>query len=336
MTIRERYELIEKEILSPAAMLAINSKGRKVEEDECDVRTVFCRDRDRILHSKAFRRLKQKTQVFISPEGDHYRTRLTHTLEVSQIARTLARAFRLNEDLTEAIALGHDLGHTPFGHAGERVLDQLCSFGFRHYEQSVRVVEFIEKDHKGLNLTYETIDGIGNHTTGKQPETMEGKIVRIADRIAFLNHDIEDAITASVFSESLLPETITDVLGIGKSERITTAIDSLLRHSTEQELSLGKEVQQAYDELYRYMFDNVYLNTATEIKSEEHKVQELISILFDYYIKNYTAMPEFYRYTAENESPERAVVDYISGMSDAYATYCFETLFIPKPFALQF
>ena len=335
MNIRQRYELLEREIVGKNGKLSSESLGRKIAEEECDIRTVFCRDRDRIIHSKAFRRLKQKTQVFISPEGDHYRTRLTHTLEVSQIARTISRALRLNEDLTEAIALGHDLGHTPFGHAGERALDRLCSFGFRHYEQSVRVVEFIEKDHKGLNLTYETIDGIGNHTTGKLPMTFEGQVVRVSDRIAYLNHDIEDAITAEVFSESLLPTDITDVLGNGKSKRITTLIESLLENSDDDELRFSEEVQQAYDKLYTYMFDNVYLNTDTTIKNEEHKVYDLIELLFNYYVSDYTRMPEFYRYTAEKESKERAAVDYISGMSDAYATYCFESLFIPKPFAMR-
>ena len=336
MTIRERYELLEKEILSPYAALAMNSMGRKTPEEKCDIRTDFSRDRDRILHSKSFRRLKQKTQVFISPEGDHYRTRLTHTLEVSQIARTIARALRLNEDLTEAIALGHDLGHTPFGHAGEAVLNKLCSFGFKHYEQSVRVVEQIEKEHRGLNLTFETVDGIGNHTTGKLPITLEGQIVRISDRIAYLNHDIEDAITAKVFSEELLPKEITGVLGSGKSKRITVLIDSLLENSSGNNLSFSEEVQEAYDELYRFMFDNIYLNTGTAVKNEEHKVERLIGSLYGYYMKNRSALPEFYLYTAETESDERAVADYISGMSDAYATRCFESIYIPQSFALQF
>ncbi len=335
MTIRERQELLEKETLSEYAMLAMNSKGRARQETECDIRTSFCRDRDRIIHSKAFRRLKQKTQVFLSPEGDHFRTRLTHTLEVAQIARTIARAMQLNEDLTEAIAMGHDLGHTPFGHAGERALDKLASFGFRHYEQSVRVVERIEKNHKGLNLTFETIDGIRNHTNGPESATLEGRIVRISDRIAYLNHDIEDSISAKVFSESALPKEITDVLGNGKSKRITTLINSLLEHSQKEELRFGDEVKVAYDKLYDYMFTHVYLNTESDVKNEEHKVFDLIAILFEFYTKNPGSMPEFYRETAEQESAERAAVDYISGMSDAYATYCFESLFIPKPWAFR-
>lgn len=335
MTIRERREEIEKETLSPYAMLVMYSRGRARAEQECDIRTAFCRDRDRIIHCKSFRRLKQKTQVFLSPEGDHYRTRLTHTLEVSQIARTIARALFLNEDLTEAIAMGHDLGHTPFGHAGERALDRLASFGFRHYEQSVRVVEKIEKDHKGLNLTYETIDGIRNHTSGCFAETLEGQIVRHADRIAYLNHDIEDAVTAGVFREDMLPKEIVDLLGSGKSPRITTLIESLLNNSKDGKLAFGEEVQKAYDRLHDFMFERVYLNTDSDVKSEERKVYDLIAVLFEYYVKHPMEMPEFYRITAGTESAERAAVDYISGMSDAYATHCFEDLFVPRPWALR-
>ena len=335
MNIRERQELSEREVLSKYAMFSADSRGRARCEPECEVRTVFCRDRDRILHSKAFRRLKQKTQVFISPEGDHYRTRLTHTIEVSQIARTIARAMRLNEDLTEAIAVGHDLGHTPFGHAGERALDRLVSSGFRHYEQSVRVVERIEKDHKGLNLTYETLDGIRSHTTGNEAGTLEGRIVRFADRIAYLNHDVEDAVTAGVFSESMLPKEITGVLGSGKSKRITTLINSLIENSSGYELCYDERVKEAHDALYEYMYKNVYLNTESDVKSEEYKVYDLIALLFGYYTENPERMPDFYRDTAEQESVEQAAVDYISGMSDAYATHCFKTLFIPKPWAMR-
>lgn len=335
MTIRDRQQQLEIDTLSDSAALAANSRGRKQPETECDIRTVFCRDRDRILHSKAFRRLKQKTQVFLSPQGDHYRTRLTHTLEVSQIARTLARAMRLNEDLTEAIALGHDLGHTPFGHAGERALDQVVRFGFRHYEQSIRVVEMIEKEHRGLNLTYETLDGILNHTRGRLPDTVEGRIVRLADRIAYINHDIEDAVSAGVLSEEMLPRSATEVLGTGKSRRITTLINSLLEYSEGDRLEYSPEVSQAYDELYDFMFENIYVNTESNVKSEEYKVYDLIAILFEHFTKNSDQMPEFYRFTAERESVERAAADYISGMSDAYATRCFELLFIPKSWTLR-
>ena len=335
MTLRERQQAIEKDTLSKYAMQSSESKGRRRVEKECDVRTGFCRDRDRIVHCKAFRRLKQKTQVFLSPEGDHYRTRLTHTLEVSQISRTVARALRLNEDLTEAIALGHDLGHTPFGHAGERALDKLASDGFRHFEQSLRVVESIEKNHRGLNLTYETLDGIKNHTHGPFSSTLEGQVVRHCDRIAYLNHDIEDAVTAKIFSEEVLPKDITDVLGNGKSQRITTLINSIINNSSDGQLAFSKEVQTAYDKLYDYMFERVYLNTASDAKSEEYKVYDLLGLLFDHYIKNPGKMPEFYCITAAEESPERAAVDYISGMSDAYATHCFEQLFVPKPWAMR-
>jgi len=335
MLTRERQEQLERDTLGRFSALAGDSRGRERPEPECGVRTAFCRDRDRIIHSKAFRRLKQKTQVFLSPEGDHYRTRLTHTLEVSQIARTLARAMRLNEDLTEAISMGHDLGHTPFGHAGERALDKLSPFGFRHYEQSVRVVQKLEKDHRGLNLTYETIDGILNHTTGSIPETLEGQIVRLSDRIAYINHDIEDAITAKVFSEAKLPKDITDILGGGKSERITTLVNSLLEHSSEDKIAYGGEVGAAFEKLHGYMFEHVYLNTESDVKSEEIKVFDLIGMLYGQYSRDPGLMPEFYRVIAENESPERAAVDYISGMSDAYALHCFRTIFIPKSWAFH-
>ena len=335
MTIRERQQEIEKQTLGCFAAISAESRGRERAEPECDIRTVFCRDRDRILHSKAFRRLKQKTQVFLSPEGDHYRTRLTHTLEVSQIARTLARAMRVNEDLTEAVALGHDLGHTPFGHAGEKALNEIAPFGFKHFEQSARVVRMIEKNHKGLNLTYETVDGILNHTSGEWAVTLEGRIVRFADRIAFLNHDIEDAISAGVLREESIPGEITGVLGSGKSKRITTLINSLMENTDGDKLSFSDEVQTAYDKLYDFMFENIYLNSASDVKSEEYKVLELIAMLYEHYVNNPEKLPEFYRHTAESESVQRAVTDYISGMSDAYAIYCFESLFIPKPWGFR-
>ncbi|MCL2539377.1 MAG: deoxyguanosinetriphosphate triphosphohydrolase [Oscillospiraceae bacterium] len=335
MLIRERQEQLERETLGAFSALSENSRGRARPERECDIRTAFCRDRDRIIHSKAFRRLKQKTQVFLSPEGDHFRTRLTHTLEVSQIARTLARAMRFNEDLTEAISMGHDLGHTPFGHAGERALDKLSSLGFRHYEQSVRVVERIEKDHLGLNLTYETIDGILNHTTGSMPGSMEGQIVRLSDRIAYINHDIEDAISAKVLSESMLPADVVGVLGTGKSKRITTLINSLVQNSSGDSLSYADDVKEAFASLHEFMFEHIYLNTECDVKSEEIKVYDLIGMLFESYTGDPGLMPEFYRVTALQESPERAAMDYISGMSDAYAVHSFKSLFIPKSWAFQ-
>jgi len=335
LKLRERQQELEMKILSEYASKSADSKGRRIKEAECDVRTPYSRDRDRIIHCNSFRRLKEKTQVFISPEGDHYRTRLTHTLEASQIARTISRALRLNEDLTEAIALGHDLGHTPFGHAGERALDTITSFGFRHYEQSVRVVEKIERGHKGLNLCYETINGIKCHTKGPEAETMEGRVVKLSDKIAYINHDIEDAITAGVFSESMIPTDVSDILGSGKSKRITTLIDSLIENTREDNLMFGDEVRYAFKKLHRFMFDEVYLNTESSVKNEEKKVIRLISALFEYYMKFPESMPELYLLTAETESVERAVVDYISGMSDDYATHCFENLFIPKPWSLR-
>lgn len=333
MTPREVTEKNEELILCKYALLSKDTKGRKVYEEPCELRTEFCRDRDRIIHSKAFRRLKQKTQVFLSPEGDHYRTRLTHTLEVSQIARTISRAVRINEDLTEAIALGHDLGHTPFGHAGERALGELCEGGFNHYEQSVRVVERLEKNRKGLNLCAETVNGIERHTKGELPYTLEGQAVRHADRIAFLNHDIEDAQTAGVLSENDLPKNVREVLGKSKSARITTLVSSLVSNFDGAFL-FGEEVERAYDELYDFMFERIYLDVKGDIKREEVKAVGMIEKLFKYYKNSPDELPVFYREIAREDGVERAVADYISGMSDDYATYKFKTLFIPKSWAL--
>jgi dGTPase len=329
MTPREFTEQREKDLLCEHATLSGDSRGRRIPEPKCELRTDFCRDRDRIVHCKSFRRLKQKTQVFLSPEGDHYRTRLTHTLEVSQIARTICRALRLNEDLTEAIAMGHDLGHTPFGHAGERALDQLNAHGFKHYEQSVRVVEKLEKDRCGLNLTFETIEGIVHHTKGDWSENIEGHAVRHADRIAFLNHDIEDAITAGVLSEKELPREVVERLGEKKSQRITTLIRALVE-GFDGQFHFPPDVEQAYDKLYRFMFERIYLNASGGAKAEEHKVEGLIEALFRYYCKEPGKLPEFYQDIAAQEGSERAVTDYISGMTDKYALHCYETLFIPK------
>lgn len=329
MTPREQAEQWEAEHLSPYATLAARSRGRAKAEEPCDLRTDFCRDRDRIIHCKAFRRLKQKTQVFLSPQGDHYRTRLTHTLEVAQIARTIARAAGLNEDLAEAIALGHDLGHTPFGHAGEQALDQLCSHGFKHYEQSVRVVEYLEKERHGLNLTFETIDGIGNHTKGAWPATPEGCAVRHADRIAYLNHDIEDAISAGVLRGDELPPGVAERLGRTKSQRITTLVTVLVMHF-DGAFHIPEDIQAPYDELNDFMYERIYLNKNGAAKAEEHKVFDLIGFLYQYYIKDPGAMPVFYADIVQKDGAERAVADYISGMSDEYAVYQFEELFIPK------
>ena len=330
--IRERLLLAEKNNLSPYAQLAINTKGRKREEEECTLRTCYQKDRDKILHSKSFRRLKQKTQVFISPEGDHYRTRMTHTLEVVQIARTIARALGLNEDLTEAIGMGHDLGHTPFGHAGERALNQLNPNGFTHYEQGVRVVDYLERNLKGLNLTAEVVDGILNHTKGTWPYTQEGVIVRYADRIAYINHDIEDAITGGIITENDLPQDCTDFLGHSKSERITSLITSMVNNSG-REIQMDDETFKYYDKLHKFMYRNVYTDSAAKI--EEKKVDKLIEELYRYYYKHPEKMPEMYRFIADNEGLDRAVTDYIQGMSDDFASATFNDIFIPKAWKIK-
>lgn len=324
--IRQITENNEKKILSPKACLAAESKGRAVPEEECTVRTCFQRDRDRIIHSQSFRRLKHKTQVFLSPTGDHYRTRLTHTLEVSQIARTIARALSLNEDLTEAIALGHDLGHTPFGHAGERALDKLCSTGFKHYEQSVRVVESIEKGGKGLNLTDEVKNGILCHTTGEDAYTLEGQIIRIADKIAYINHDIDDAIRAGVMAEEDIPLDIRMSLGMTKSERINNMVFNVIENSKDK-IAMSDEYWQLFNELHDFMFVAVYKNPVC--KSEEAKAYTMLEQIYNYYIANPDKLPADYQIIADKDGVERAVCDYIAGMSDTYSIKVFNQLFIP-------
>lgn len=323
MTVREQTEQIEKMSLSEKACLSANTKGRETELEKCPLRTEFQRDRDKIIHCNAFRRLKTKTQVFLSPEKDHYRTRLTHTLEVSQIGRTIARAMRLNEDLTEAVALGHDLGHTPFGHAGERALDSVCSFRFKHYEQSVRVVEKLES----LNLTWEVRDGIGNHTDGPNASTLEGQIVWIADRIAYLNHDIDDAIRAGMISSEEIPWRVRYELGRTKSERITALINSVLENSVDV-IKLGDTEKGAFDELTAFMFENVYIGSLA--KEQEGKAMDAVKFMFEYFMNHAELMPPLYLNIAETEGVERAVVDYISSMSDTYAVNIFKELTIPK------
>lgn len=332
MTIREQTETLERLSLSRYATLSEKSRGREKPEAPDPMRPCFQRDRDRILHSKAFRRLKQKTQVFLSPEGDHYRTRLTHTLEVSQIARTIARALRLNEDLTEAIALGHDLGHTPFGHAGERALNNLCPGGFAHYQQSLRVVDFLEKEGEGLNLSWEVRNGIVTHTKGTWARTMEGRTVRLADHIAFLNHDIEDAISAGVLDPAALPAEATKVLGTTKSQRITTMITDLVQHSPRNTMQFSSEVEGAYNTLKDFMYATVYVDK--EAKREEKKVDKLVGALYERLSAEPDLMPNFYIQIAFNEGIDRAVADYISGMSDEFATNLFEELFVPKKWAV--
>ena len=328
MTVRERTQMVERLTLGPEAALSQNSRGRVKPEQDDELRTCYQRDRDRIIHCKAFRRLKQKTQVFLSPEGDHYRTRLTHTLEVAQIARTVARALRLNEDLTEAVALGHDLGHTPFGHAGERALDRLCPGGFAHYRQSLRVVDKLEKDGRGLNLCWEVRNGIITHTKGAWARTMEGKTVRVADHIAFLNHDIEDAVTAGVLDPASLPIEATAVLGGTKSARITTMITDLVEHSGNGVMSFSPEVEAAYNVLKDFMYSTVYVDK--EAKREEKKVDKLVAALYEKLCDDPGLMPNLYMQVAYNEGVDRAVADYISGMSDEFATRLFEELFVPQ------
>ncbi len=331
MTIREQLEIMELGTLCDDACMSKYTGRRKRQEPKCPIRTEFQRDRDRILHSNAFRRLKHKTQVFLDPVGDHYRTRLTHSLEVSQIARTISRALRLNEDLTEAIALGHDLGHTPFGHAGESVLNEICSGGFKHYLQSVRVVDYIEKNGMGLNLTYEVKNGIACHTN-KIAVTKEGYIVRLADKIAYINHDIDDAVRAGVLTEDMLPKEATDVLGNSKSERITTLIMSIVKNGVE-DIRMDDDVKTAHDILRQFMFDNVYSNKTA--KAEESKAKILVEKLYRYYYKYPEKMPEEYRNIMERFSKERAVCDYISGMSDGYAVNLYTDLFIPKSWSVM-
>ena len=327
MDVRTRTEEIERLTLAPWATFSDESRGRQRPEEQDPIRPVFQRDRDRVLHCKAFRRLKQKTQVFLSPEGDLYRTRLTHTLEVSQIARTIARALRLNEDLTEAIALGHDTGHTPFGHAGERALDKLTPGGFKHYMQSLRVVDKLEKDGQGLNLTWEVRNGIVTHTKGTWAATPEGRIVRMADQIAYVNHDIEDAVRAGVLDPATLPKDCTAVLGQTKSARITTMINSILAHS-DGDVGVGAEENEAFLALRDFMYATVYVDKTA--KAEEQKVDKVIGELYEYYLAHVDQMSNFYVQLAYQDNPERAVTDYISGMSDEFATRLFEDLFVPQ------
>lgn len=331
MNIREELELRETLTLSPYASFSKDTRGRDVPEPLCDIRPEYQRDRDRILHSKAFRRLKHKTQVFLAPEGDHYRTRLTHTLEVSQIARTIAKALRLNEDLTEAIALGHDLGHTPFGHSGEAILNKICEDGFAHYEQSVRVVEVLEKDGKGLNLTWEVRDGILNHRTVGHPATLEGCIVRLSDKIAYINHDIDDAIRAKIFVEEDLPAQYTDVLGHSVRERLNTMIHDIIAHSQDQpDIVMSPGMEDAMKGLRAWMFAHVYKSDIP--KAEEGKAQQLIVALYNYYMTHVDKLPPEYVRMMETrgEKRSRVVCDYIAGMSDSYAIDKFEELFVPR------
>lgn len=330
MTIRETLEQWEYEYLSQYASHSRESKGRLRPEEQCDIRTVFQRDRDRIIHCKSFRRLKDKTQVFLTPEGDHYRTRLTHTLEVSQNARTIARALRLNEELVEAIALGHDLGHTPFGHAGERALNRVCPLGFEHSEQSVRTVDRLEKNGKGLNLTYEVRDGILNHQTIGKPHTLEGKIVRLSDKIAYIHHDMDDAIRGGILKESDVPKEIGEVIGFTTNARLNCFIHDIVSTSFgKDDIAMSEPVAEAMKKLRKFMFERVYENP--EAKSEEGKAEVLMETLYQHYLKHIDDLPEeFLTLLSEGEPRERVVCDYVGAMSDRFAIAQYEEIYIPK------
>ncbi len=318
----------EKNYLSEFACLSSETRGREHPTEDCDIRTDFQRDRDRIIHSKSFRRLMHKTQVFLAPEADHYRTRLTHTLEVTQIARTIARALRLNEDLTEAIALGHDLGHTPFGHEGERVLQRCYDENFRHYLQSIRVVEKLEDGGKGLNLTWEVRDGILNHTNGKAA-TLEGRVVKISDRIAYINHDIDDACRGGIISPDDIDAMIHLKLGATHGERIDSMVKSVINSSTgKDDILMDDETNEYTDMLHEFLFERVYRNSAA--KTEEGKASSMLETLYHFFVDNPDMLPLESRRTLEEEGKERAVCDFISGMTDRYAVSVYKELFIPK------
>ena len=330
MTIREELEKMERETLSPYATLSVNTKGRERGEEQCDVRPVFQRDRDRILHCKAFRRLKNKTQVFLTPKGDHYRTRLSHTLEVSQNARTIAKALRLNEDLVEAIALGHDLGHTPFGHAGEKALDEIHPGGFAHYRQSIRVVQVLEKNGEGLNLTWEVRDGILNHRISGNPSTMEGQVVRLADKLAYIHHDMDDAQRAGIITEDDIPVTLRMLLGYTTRERLNTFVHDIIESSMEKNhIEMSSEIYEAMMDLRKIMFQNVYDHP--EAKKEEKKAIKMLKKLYTYYIENPDEMSAEYRQLMKKgESKTQVVCDYLAGMTDQYSMAKFRKIYIPK------
>ena len=329
MTLRERIEAEERTLLAPGATLAADSLGREREEAPDEVRTCFMRDRDRIIHSKSFRRLKHKTQVFLSPEGDHYRTRLTHTLEVAQISRTVARALRLNEDLAEAIALGHDLGHTPFGHAGERALSEALGKPFNHNEQSLRVVRLLEKEGKGLNLTREVLDGILCHTGPKAADTREGRIVRFADRIAYINHDIDDAVRAGVLSENDIPFDIKLALGSTHSRRIAALVNAMIDFGRETgEIGMDDKTAAVMNDLRDFMFEEVYQNPVA--KGEEGKSEAIVRYLYHHFAQDANRLPAEYWAIADRDGLPTAVCDYIAGMTDRYAVMVYQDLTIPK------
>ena len=333
-TIRDFTYETERKTLCKLASFSEHTRGRETDANLCEIRTPFQRDRDRIIHSKSFRRLMHKTQCFLSPEGDHYRTRLTHTLEVSQIARTLARALRLNEDLTEAVALGHDLGHTPFGHAGERMLNELCPGGFSHNEQSLRVVELLENDGKGLNLTFEVRNGILCHTGKISALTLEGNLINYADKIAYINHDIDDAIRGGVLKNTDIPKELRKKLGETHGQRIDVMVKSLILATSENfeneigEIKMEDNIYEATMKLREFLFQNIYFNPIA--KSEESKACIMLEFLYTYFVKNADKMPFEYKKYIDKASVERVACDYLAGMTDRYAVQTFETLFVPK------
>ena len=346
LCIREESEEIERKILHPKATLSCNTNGRQKPEEEGEIRTAFQRDRDRIIHSKSFRRLKHKTQVFFAPTGDHYRTRLTHTLEVSQIARTIAKSLRLNEELTEAISLGHDLGHTPFGHAGEAVLDEIYPGGFNHYEQSLRVVDFIEKDGHGLNLTKEVRDGILKHSKGKghlfskgekvRAETLEGQIVRASDSIAYANHDLDDSLRAGILKENDIPSHIIKAIGDTHSKRIDTMVKSIIYASLENdltEITMGEDILKVTEELRSFLYKNVYENEKTH--REFLKAEKILKDLYSYYMEHPDEVFSEIPRERLGDNTERLVCDFIAGMTDRYALMTYERLFLPQPWLVM-
>ena len=329
-SIRQRREELERILVCDMGVRAADSKGRLTPDPEDDTRTCFQRDIDRITHSKAFRRLKDKTQVFLTPEGDHYRTRLTHTLEVSQTARTIAKSLRLNEELVEAIALGHDLGHTPFGHAGERALNRVCPLGFEHSEQSVRTVDRLEKKGQGLNLTYEVRDGILNHQTIGKPHTLEGKVVRLSDKIAYIHHDMDDAVRGGILTENDVPKEIREVIGASTTDRLDHFIHDIVTNSMgKNDIVMSKPVEEAMKQIRQFMFERVYKNP--EAKSEESKAEMLMETLYQHYLKHIDDLPEeFLNLLSEGEPRERVVCDYVGAMSDRFAIAVYEEIYIPK------
>ena len=331
--LREKREALEERMIASYGVLSRNTRGRLKDEEPCPVRTCFQRDVDRITHCKAFRRLKHKTQVFLQPEGDHYRTRLTHTLEVTRLARTIARALEVNEDLTEAIGLGHDLGHTPFGHAGERALRAIHPGGFHHYEQSLRVVDCLERDGKGLNLCYETRMGILNHTHGAPGDTVEATIVRYADRIAYINHDLDDAIRAGILTQEQVPSRIRGKLGDRNSKRINAIVTDLIENSAGGVIAMSPDMAEVYEIFHNFMYDAVYYNPVA--KGEESKVEGILGGIYEYYVNNPEKLPEDYKKIADSDGLERAVCDYVAGMTDSYAMEVYSQIFIPMAWTVK-